>query len=73
MQNEPRPDEVPPKPREHSSEAKADEHMGAVEGDRTTDPQPGNANADGLNDSGLPDPIAICEDVIGANADGTEG
>ena len=53
----------------------ADEHMGAVEGDRPTDrPQQGNENAPGLDDQGLPnDPIAICEDVIGANEDGSEG
>lgn len=52
----------------------ADEHIGAVEGDRPTDPQPGNTNGDGLDDQGLPnDPVAVCEDVIGANADGTEG
>lgn len=52
----------------------ADEHMGAVEGDRPTDQQHGNENAPGLNDEGLPnDPIAICEDVIGANVDGSEG
>lgn len=52
----------------------ADEHIGAVEGDRATDPQPGNENAPGLDDKGLPnDPVAICEDVIGANVDESEG
>lgn len=52
----------------------SDEHMGAVEGDRPSDPQPGNSNAAALDDEGLPkDPIKLCEDVIGANADGTEG
>ena len=52
----------------------SDEHMGAVEGDRSTDPQPGNANADALDDQGMPkNPVAICEDVLGANEDGTEG
>ena len=52
-----------------------DEHMGAVEGDREADrPQQGNPNADALDDQGLPrDRVRICEDVIGANADGTEG
>lgn len=53
----------------------SDEHMGAVEGDRPTDqPNQGNENAPGLNDQGLPnDPVAICEDVIGANVDEAEG
>jgi hypothetical protein len=52
----------------------AEDHLGAVEGDRPTDPQPGNQNAPALNDNGQPnDPVKICEDVIGANADGTEG
>ncbi len=53
----------------------SDEHMGAVEGDRASDEQQGNANADTpLDDQGLPkDKVAICEDVLGANVDGTEG
>jgi hypothetical protein len=52
-----------------------DDHLGAVEGDRPTDtPSHGNSNAPALDDEGLPnDPIAICEDVIGANVDGSEG
>ncbi|MCA1559491.1 MAG: hypothetical protein LC804_04185 [Acidobacteria bacterium] len=50
------------------------EHLGAVEGDRPTDVQQGNRNADGVNDQGLPDDaIAQCEDVLGANADETQG
>jgi hypothetical protein len=55
--------------------SESDEHMGAVEGDRPTDsPQQGNRNAPGLDDQGLPnDPVAICEDVIGANVDESEG
>jgi hypothetical protein len=45
--------------------------MGAVEGDTATDPQEGNANVD---DHGKPkNDVAVCEDVLGANADGTEG
>lgn len=52
----------------------SDNHMGAVEGDRTTDAQQGNANADGLDDEGMPDdPVAIAEDVLGANIDESEG
>ncbi len=52
-----------------------DEHLGAVEGDRPTDtPNQGNRNAPGLDAEGLPnDPVAICEDTIGANVDGSEG
>ena len=51
-----------------------DEHLGAVEGEKTTDPQQGNANGDGLNDQGMPnDPIATCEDVLGANEDKSQG
>ena len=51
-----------------------DDHIGAVEGDRPTDVQQGNRNAPALNEEGMPnDPVAICEDVIGANVDGSEG
>ena len=54
--------------------ADSDEHIGAVEGDRPSDQQQGNANAPGLDDEGLPnDPTAIAQDVIGANIDETEG
>jgi len=56
------------------SAAESDEHIGAVEGDRPTDPQQGNANAPALDDQGLPnDPDAIAEDVIGANSDESGG
>ena len=52
----------------------SDEHMGAVEGDSAADPQQGNPNASALDEQGLPkNPVAICEDVLGANVDGTEG
>ena len=53
----------------------AEDHLGAVEGDRPTDKSSqGNANAPALNDNGLPnDPVKICEDAIGANVDETEG
>lgn len=52
-----------------------DDHIGAVEGDRPTDrPNQGNPNAPGVNAEGLPDdPVATCEDAIGANIDRTEG
>ncbi len=53
----------------------SDEHLGAIEGDRANDqPQHGNPNANGLDENGLPDdPVKICEDVIGANEDQTQG
>jgi hypothetical protein len=51
-----------------------DLHKGALEGDRPTDKQQGNANATGLDDEGVPiDDTAIAEDVIGANEDETQG
>lgn len=51
-----------------------DRDKGAVEGDRPTDKQHYNRNAPALDDEGLPnDRIAIAEDVIGANVDGSEG
>jgi len=51
-----------------------DIHKGAIEGDKPSDEQIGNPHGDGLNDEGLPDdPIAIAEDQIGANEDGTQG
>ena len=53
----------------------AEAHLGAIEGDRTTDrPQQGNPNAPALDDEGLPEnEVKICEDVIGANADKSQG
>jgi hypothetical protein len=57
-----------------ADETTGDDHMGAVEGDTASDKQPGNENASALDEQGLPiDPVAICEDVIGANVDGSEG
>jgi hypothetical protein len=60
-----------PKTQHHDSE----EHMGAVEGDRPTDtPNQGNRNGPGVDENGLPnDPVATCEDALGANIDETEG
>ena len=53
------------------------EHEGAVEGEKPTDPQPGNENAQnhgGLDDQGLPKECdKIEEDVLGANLDETQG
>ena len=51
-----------------------DGQKGAIEGDRPTDEQIGNPNGDGVDDQGLPDdPIAIAEDVEGANEDESQG
>jgi hypothetical protein len=52
-----------------------DAGKGAVEGDRPEDrPQQGNPHGKALDDEGLPkDTTAICEDVIGANVDESEG
>lgn len=51
-----------------------DQDKGAVEGDRPTDKQHFNENATALGEDGMPkDRIAIAEDVIGANADQTQG
>ena len=51
-----------------------DAHKGVIEGDRPTDVQTGNPHGDGLDDNGLPDdPIAIAEDVLGANEDESQG
>ena len=47
-----------------------DIHKGAMEGPDT----PGNRNAPALDDDGWPnDPVAIAEDVLGANEDETQG
>ncbi len=50
----------------------SDLQKGAIDG--SPDGQ-GNANAEGaLDDSGLPrDEVAIAQDVLGANEDGTQG
>jgi hypothetical protein len=51
-----------------------DVKKGAVEGDLPANPGHGNANAPGLDENGLPDdPVAITEDVVGANEDETQG
>lgn len=52
-----------------------DQDKGAVEGDRPTDKQQSNKNATrALDSDGMPkDRVAIAEDVIGANADDTQG
>jgi hypothetical protein len=53
--------------REHD----ADFHKGAIEGPPDGE---GNPNAPALDEQGLPnDPVAIAQDVIGANEDQTQG
>jgi hypothetical protein len=52
----------------------ADQHEGAVEGERPSDPQPGNTNAPALDSQGMPnDPDKTAQDRIGATMDETEG
>ena len=47
---------------------------GTLEGDHLTDVQQGNRHGAALDDDGLPcDEVAIAEDVIGAEADDTQG
>jgi hypothetical protein len=51
-----------------------DEGKGAVEGATPSDDGHGNTNAPGLDETGLPnDPIAIEQDVLGANEDESQG
>jgi hypothetical protein len=51
-----------------------DEKKGAIEGDEPGDGSQGNANAPALDKNGLPDdPVAITEDVVGANEDESQG
>jgi len=54
---------------------RVDEHEGAVEGDKPTDPsQQGNENGSALDDQGLPkDCDKIDEERIGAVMDETQG
>ena len=59
----------------HTDVTPDDAGKGAVEGTRPDEkPQQGNAHGSGLNEEGLPDDrTAICEDVIGANVDESQG
>ena len=51
-----------------------DLRKGAVEGPPNDREAQGNPNAPGLDENGMPnDDVAIGQDVIGANEDGTEG
>jgi hypothetical protein len=49
----------------------SEDHLGAVEGDQASDTAQGNKNVDS---HGRPkNKVAVFEDVLGANNDGTEG
>ena len=63
---------IPTAPPTHPDQ---DQYKGAVEGDRPTDEQNSNPNAQvPLDADGRPkDKVKIAEDVIGANADETQG
>lgn len=51
-----------------------DEHLGAVETDKPGQTGQGNPNVPALDENGQPaDWKKICEDVIGANVDESEG
>ena len=68
------PDTPHPKAAEQE-ESPSDDHLGAIEGDRPEDPeQQGNRNVPALDEQGLPrDRTRICEDVLGANEDRSQG
>ncbi len=61
-------------PRHPKDVPDADAGKGAVEGDRPDSAPQGNPHGSGLDDEGLPkDGTEICEDVIGANVDESQG
>lgn len=65
---------MPARPGSRHTRRNPDLHRGALEGDRPGDPQQWNHNAPALDERGWPaDPVAIAQDVIGANEDETEG
>jgi len=58
----------------HNTTHDQDLEKGAVEGTQPAEHAHANSNAPGLDENGQPvDDVAISQDVIGANADGTEG
>jgi hypothetical protein len=58
----------------HNPTHDQDLEKGAVEGTQPADAANGNRNAPGLDENGQPaDEVAISQDVLGANEDGTEG
>ncbi len=65
----------PHAPDDSGASGSPDGLTGAIEGDRPADdPQQGNRNLPALDAEGRPaDWTKICEDVIGANVDESEG
>jgi hypothetical protein len=60
--------------KEPAPEDEADAHLGATETDQPGQTGQGNPNLPALDQNGQPaDWKKICEDVIGANTDGSEG
>ena len=52
----------------------SDDRLGAVEGEKPTDPQRGNPQGPGIDSQGQPNsPVKTGQDRIGANLDETEG
>jgi hypothetical protein len=63
-----------PAPADGGPRPDPDANKGSLEGDRPGQVQQGNANVPALDENGQPaDLLKICEDVIGANADHSEG
>ena len=61
-------------PKPNIAHSISDEHLGAVEGDKSSDTMQGNRNAPALDEEGLPEnDVAISEDVLGATEDETQG
>lgn len=58
----------------HAHHDDPDDSLGAVEGERPSDPQQGNPSGPGVDSQGRPnDPVKTEQDRIGANLDETEG
>jgi hypothetical protein len=63
-----------PRPDAGNPVAESDNHLGALETDKPGQPGQGNRNLPALDENGRPsDWKKICEDVIGANTDQSEG
>ncbi len=61
-------------PKDLKREPDSDAHLGATETDKPGQAGQGNPNVPALDSNGLPkDMKKICEDVIGANVDESEG
>ena len=60
---------------EEARVSESEAHLGAIEGDRPDDvEQQGNPNLPALDEQGLPrNETKVCEDVLGANVDRSQG